>query len=72
MLRRVKKRRRVLSYRRKKIARLTIKVEKRPAQSLAKSSESKEKERASVQSEAFDKEVHSKKAVNSRMVGLQT
>jgi len=50
-----------------KISRLTRKLEKRPAQSLAKSSESEEEERAFVQSEASDKEVHSN---NSRMVGL--
>jgi len=44
-----------------KITRLTRKVEKRPTQSLAKSSESEEEERASIQSEASDEEVHSKK-----------
>jgi len=45
----------------KKIATLTKKLEKRPTQSLAKSSESVEEERMSVQSETSDKEVHSKK-----------
>jgi len=44
-----------------KIARLTRKREKRPARSLAKRSESKKEERASVQSEARHKEVHSKR-----------
>jgi len=44
-----------------KIARLTKKLEKQPAQSLAKSSESEEEERASIQSEAFHEQVHSKK-----------
>jgi len=43
-----------------KIARLTRKLEK-PARSIVKSSEIEEEERVSVQSEAFDKEVHSKK-----------
>jgi len=40
---------------------LTRKLEKRPARSLAKSSESEDEEKASVQSEASDEEVHSKK-----------
>ena len=44
-----------------KIAMLTRKLEKRPARSLAKSSESEDEEKASVQSEASDEEVHSKK-----------
>ena len=44
-----------------KIDRLTRKLEKRPARSLIKSSESEEEERAFVQSEASDEEVHSKK-----------
>ena len=44
-----------------KIARLTRKLEKQPARSLVKSLESEEEERASVQSEAFDEEVYSKK-----------
>jgi len=44
------------------IARLTRKLEKRPARSLAKSSEGEEEEkRVSIQSEASDEEVHSKK-----------
>ena len=41
-----------------KITRLARNLEKRPALSLAKSSESEEEERASVQSEASDEEVH--------------
>jgi len=45
-----------------KITRLTIKLKKLPAQYLAKSSETEEEEEVSVQSEAFDEEVHSKKA----------
>jgi len=53
-----------------KITRLTRKLEKRPARSLAKSSESKEEERAPVQSETSNEEVHSKKGGNSRMAGL--
>jgi len=52
-----------------KIARLTKKLEKWPAQSLEKGSEG-EGERVSIQSEAFDEEVHSKKGTNSRMTGL--
>ena len=44
-----------------KIARLTRNLEKRPAQSLAKSLESEEEDRAFVQSEVSNKEVHSKK-----------
>jgi len=44
-----------------KITRLTRKLEKRPTQSLAKSSESEAEERASIQSEASDEEVHAKK-----------
>jgi len=43
-----------------KITRLTIKLEKRPTRSLAKSSETEVEERAFVQSEASDEEVHSK------------
>jgi len=39
---------------------LTKQLKKRPARSLAKSSKSEEDERAYVQSEAFNKEVHSK------------
>jgi len=49
---------------------LTRKLEKRPAQSLPKSSESEEEERAFVQSEASDEEIHSKRTVNLRMVSL--
>jgi len=44
-----------------KIARLTRTLEKRPARSLVKSSESKEEERPSIQNEASHEEVHSKK-----------
>ena len=44
-----------------KIARVTRKLEKQPARSRAKSSESEEEERASIQSEASGKEHHSKK-----------
>jgi len=44
-----------------KIARLSRKLEKRLARSLAKSSESEEEERASIQSETSNEEVHSKK-----------
>ena len=44
-----------------KIARLTRKLEKQPTRSLAKSSESEDEERASVQSETSNKEVRSKK-----------
>jgi len=44
-----------------KIARLTRKLEKRPARSFKKSSESEEEQRASVQSETSNEEVHSKK-----------
>ena len=44
-----------------KIARLTRKLERRPVQSLAKSSESEGEERVSIQSEASDEEIHSKK-----------
>jgi len=40
-----------------KIARLTRKLEKRPARSLVKSSESEEEERASIPREASDEEV---------------
>jgi len=40
---------------------LTRKLEKRPDQSLAKSSESKEEERAPIESETSNKEVHLKK-----------
>ena len=60
LVRRVKKRRGI-KLQEEKITRLTRKLEKRPAQSLTKSSESEEEERASVQSEASDEEVHSKK-----------
>jgi len=44
-----------------KIARLTRKLEKQLARSVAKSSASEEEERVSVQGEASDEEVHSKK-----------
>ena len=55
-----------------KITRLTRKLKKRRARSLAKSLESEEEERVSVQSEASHEEVHSKNgSKNSRMVGLQ-
>jgi len=57
------------------IARLTKKLENRPAQSLAKSSESEKEERASIQSEALDEEVHSKKGgklKNGRSPSLMT
>jgi len=43
------------------IARLIRKLEKRSARSLAKGSASEEEERAFVQSEATDEQVHSKK-----------
>jgi len=44
-----------------KIDRLTRKLEKRPAWSLEKSSESEEEGKTFVQSKTFDEEVHSKK-----------
>jgi len=44
-----------------KIARSPRKLERRPARSIAKSSESEEEERTPVQSETSDEEVHSKK-----------
>jgi len=50
---------------------VTKKLEKRPIRSLVKSSESEEEEWASVQIEAFDEEVHSKRAIKSGMAGLQ-
>ena len=53
-----------------KIAKLTRKLEKRPARSLAKSSESEVEERASIQSEASDEEVCFKKGVYLRMAGV--
>jgi len=49
-----------IKLREEKIARLTRKLEKRPTQSLTKSSESVDEERASIQSKASDEEVHSK------------
>ena len=50
-----------IKLQKEKIARLTRKLEKRPARSLAKSSKSEEEERASVQIETSKEEVHSKK-----------
>jgi len=50
-----------IKLQKEKIARLTRKLEKRPARALSKSSESKEEERAFIQREASDEEVHSKK-----------
>ena len=52
-----------------KIARLTRKLEKQPARSLIKSSESEGEERASIQSGAFDEEVHPKKGGKLRNGG---
>jgi len=51
----------VMKLQEENIARLTRKLEKQPARSLAKSSESEEKERTFIQSEASDEEVCSKK-----------
>ena len=54
------------------IARLTKRLEKWPAQSLVKSSESEKKYRASIQSEASDKEVNSKKGGKLKNGGVPT
>jgi len=57
----VKERRGASSCKKKRIARLPRKLEKRPGRSLAKSSEGEEEEeRASIQSEASDEEINSK------------
>ena len=69
-LRRVKKRSAHQVTGREK-ARLTRKLEKRPTRSLAKSSKSEEEDRASVQSEAYNEDVHSKKGDKLKIVGLQ-
>jgi len=54
-----------------KIDRLTRKLEKRPARSLIKSSESEEEERASSKVKLLMRRFTQRRAVNSRMVGLQ-
>ena len=50
-----------LKLQEEKIARLSRKLERRPARFLIKSSESEDKERISVESEASNEEVQSKK-----------
>jgi len=50
-----------VKYHEEKIARLTRKLEKWPAQSLKKSSETEEEDKASIKSESSNGEHHSKK-----------
>jgi len=54
-----------------KITRLTKRLDKRTARSLAKCLESEEEERAPIQSEASDKEVHSKKGGKLKNAGVR-
>jgi len=54
-----------------KITRLTRKLEKRPARSLAKSSESEEEEKAFIQMKLPTRRFTQKGAVHLRMVDLQ-